>query len=135
MQRRDRDENDLRLSPDEHDFVASVREAYRWPEPSPAARAAFRARLEQRLDQRRGGAAPVWASLAVAGVAAMALAVWLIPADESHRAISEAPTHLAMPAAGDAILALAASPDDDLGKDASLPDEYVAISDLLLGGV
>ncbi len=126
-------------TPDDEAFVRKVAGLYDPPELSEARRSAFDARLEERLSHRRGWSwKPVLAGVAVF----LAVALLLLRAGEAPRTGASpeglaaqrpvAPVERAETTAEDAILALttvtAASAEEDL------PEEYVAIETLFLGG-
>jgi hypothetical protein len=111
------DERDL--DPGDAALVRRIAEAYRPPEASASQRVAFRARLDARI--RRGSARRVWVAGFATAAAAVAI-VWL------HGPAPVDPT-AATPdvSAGDALLALAASSEDE-----ALPADYQAIEDLFI---
>jgi hypothetical protein len=112
-------DHDRDLGPGDAALVRRIAEAYRPPEASASERVAFRARLDARI--RRGSTRRVWVA-GFATVAAAAAFVWLRgPAPVGPIAVPPDT------AAGDALLALAASSEEE-----ALPADYQAIDDLFL---
>lgn len=123
------------LSPEDGAFVERVREVYAWPEQTEFERAAFSARLNERLQRKRARRA-IWipATLATAAVGVAVLAVWVLlpsaPLDERSSELARAGGETAE----EALLALT-QPTQSIDRDTSLPADYEAISSLLLNGV
>jgi len=108
------------------DLVRRIAESYRAPEPTPAGRTAFRAALDARIRQRTARRR-FWAPLAATAAAALvAVAVATVFGAQQPTEQDVAET-----APEEALLALAApEPADE-----TLPDDYEAIADLLMGEV
>ena len=104
-------------------FVRRIAESYRPAEPSPAARVAFRARVDARIRRR---AVQRWAAGAATVAAALALVLLRGSAPEPS-----APSTDANAAADAELLALALPADSE---EESLPADYQAIEDLFLEG-
>src|SRR5258706_6153250 len=109
-------DDDRDLEPGDAALVQRIAEAYRPPEASASQRVAFRARLDARI--RHGSARRVWVAGCAAAAAAAAF-VWL-------RGPAPVAPSAALPdaAAGDALLALVASSEEE-----ALPADYQAIED------
>lgn len=125
------------LSSEDAAFVEQLRQTYRWPERSGARRAAFRSRIDERLAQRGRGWRGLLVPVALTAAAAAALVVWLAlpPGSEPDAgAPLVATTQPASETPEDAILALT-EPGSEIDRNSSLPEDYEAISSLLLGGV
>jgi hypothetical protein len=128
------------LTPEEERLVRRIGEVYRAPERSPAARVAFTAALEERLARRRRRGWKPLVALAAAG-AALAFALLLegdgtAPAPEAVPDAAPALQRLAEPASAlspeEVILAIATGAGAD--ADSALPEDYLAIESLVLGG-
>jgi hypothetical protein len=128
------------LTPEDERLVLLVAEASRPPALGAARRAAFTAELEQRLARppRRG-----WRSALALAVGTAAAALLLFAAGEQpatrrpERVVAEMPSAPEAPAANgvsaeEALLAL--DGESAAERDESLPEDYVAIESLLLGG-
>jgi len=105
-------------------LVRRIAESYRPAEPSPAARVAFRARVDARIRRRR--TVQRWAAGAATAAAALALVLLRGSAPEPS-----APSANANAASDAALLALALPADSE---EESLPADYQAIEDLLVEG-
>jgi hypothetical protein len=114
------------VSQEDARFIERLAQALPRPELSPARRAAFHARLDER--RRRGAVAawrPGWLAL---GAASAALALWLaLPGAPVPEPVREAQA-----ADAEAILALATEEPRDRSE--ALPADYQAIEDLWMGG-
>jgi hypothetical protein len=130
------DERDEATGAEDARFVARVRDAYAPPPLDAARRAAFDARLRERLERRRGRGAwvPALSAAALAGLAALWLWGGTSPAPER-----DAPRIAAVPGAGSAweqalfygdLTRVQAGDASD-----ELPPEYAAIEALFLDGV
>jgi hypothetical protein len=108
------------LEPGDAALVRRIAEAYRPPDPTAAARVAFRARVDARI--RRRTARRVWVT-GIATATAAAAFMWL------RGAAPVGPPASPDAATGDTLLALAASSEEE-----ALPADYQAIEDLLLEG-
>jgi hypothetical protein len=126
------EDDELRLSEADARFVRRLDALYRPPEPTPAERARFAARLEERIARGRrpwllGGAAAT-----LAGVAA-ALALALLPRAEPGTPAIEPAALVAEPAeapsAEEDLLLLANGPLQD--PDEALPEDYQMLASLL----
>ncbi len=123
------------LSPADGAFVDRVREVYTWPEQTDFERAAFRARLDERLPRTRGRRA-IWvpAALATAGMGVAALVISVLPLSAPLDERSSELLHAGGETAQEALLALT-QPTQSIDRNSSLPTDYEAISSLLLDGV
>ena len=128
------EDDELRLSEADARFVHRLDALYRPPEPTPAERARFAARLEERIARGRrqgpwllGGAAATLAS------AAAVLALALLPRAEPGAPASEPGPAVAeeaeAPSAEEALLLLANGPLQD--PDEALPEDYQMLASLL----
>jgi len=131
--RRPEETRDAALRPEDARFVARLAEVFTPPEPTPADRARFRSRLDERLARR--GRARAWGWLAPAALAlGAALVVTLrAPIDEPSQGT---PAGAATPT--DAIetdpeqqTLLAFVTEDDFSDEDSLPEDYQAIASLM----
>jgi hypothetical protein len=105
-------------------LVRRIAESYRPAELSPAARVAFRARVDARIRRRR--TVQRWAAGSATAAAALALVLLRGSAPEPS-----APSANANAASDAALLALALPADSE---EESLPADYQAIEDLFLEG-
>jgi hypothetical protein len=125
-----RNDEELPISDDDARFVERLDALYQPPEPSAAARARFRAGLEERIDRGSVRRPPLWVGGAVAA-SALALVLALLPAREGdERAASgadQAATEL--PSAAESLLLLANGPLAD--PDEALPEDYQTLASLL----
>jgi anti-sigma factor RsiW len=121
------------LSRDEEAFVRKLADSYVAPELSPNERAAFHVALEQRLARRR--AVQHWRPVLAGGAVAAALAVLVLarggdvapPAAENQRVVARKSSTTAE----GVILAMATESPSE--QEAELPEDYLAIEDVLLG--
>jgi hypothetical protein len=104
-------------------LVRRIADSYRPAEPSPAARVAFRARIDARIRRR---AVQRWVAGAATVAAALALVLLHGSPPEPGTTSTEAD------AAADAALLALALPADS--EEESLPADYQAIEDLFLEG-
>lgn len=127
------------LTPEEQAFVRRVDELYAAPDLSAEERVAFQARLDARRSSPRRGWVP--ATLAGAAVVAAGSALLVLTFtraeladDEATPRIArqEAATTLAAATPEEALLALATEGVAD--ADEGLPEDYLAIEGVLLGG-
>jgi hypothetical protein len=152
---------DVALGREDEVFVDRMREVYQAPERSAARNAAFYARLEERLEERRRGVP--WLGALVGAAAAAALALLVLTGTEDERdepgssdarqvvrnevvpttgeRETEEGSASSASAVEDALVALTYGYEygEDDGSDASgleesLPNDYVAIESLFLGG-
>lgn len=128
-----KDRHDEPLSRDEANFVRNVADLYAAPPMTATQRTRFDARLGERLRDR---AARRWPLLALATGAAVALSLlfWRTEIDTPLPATEVAQDVIDLDADTSAdgwILAMTS--DDSIDADATLPADYRAISDLLLG--
>lgn len=128
--------NDPGLDRDEQAFVRRVAELYTAPETSASRRVAFNARLEERLARRQRWS---WRPALASAVAAVALAVLAVgrlggPAVSPGTGAAGRPPAVAADAETPerALLALAAEGAPD--QEEELPEDYLAIESLFLGG-
>jgi hypothetical protein len=122
------------LTPEEGAFVRSIASFYTAPQPSAAERVAFNAKLEQRVARRRTAwrRAPAFAGAAVVaalGVFVLARATVVTPRPGE---ISSSFASAASTTAESAILALATDSPEE--PEEALPEDYLAIEDVFLGG-
>jgi len=111
------------LPPDEHHFVAKLREQYA-PQPRTAAqRAGFTDAIAHRVRRRH---LPIWQPMAAAACAAV-FALWLV---YSGRFSPNGGPQLAPAEPGEAILALALENDDVARADDILPTDYATLADV-----
>lgn len=125
--------SDAGLPPEDARFVARVSEAFAPPEPTPADRARFRARLDERLASRGRDRAWPWLVPAALALAAALIVTLRAPVDEPS---PDAPPLAATPADASetdpeqqALLAFAS--DNDSSDEDSLPEDYQAIASLM----
>ena len=132
----DRHDDRQPLAPDDETFVRSVADLYAPPPMTASQRTRFDARLEERIRDGAARRRPWFAVVAVAA-AAVSLLVWragldapdggeVAPVAESEPALDESET-----GAEEWLLAMETGSLPE--TDESLPLEYLAISDLLLG--
>jgi len=132
----DRHDDRRPRAPDDEAFVRSVADLYAAPPMTASQRTRFDARLEERIRDGAVRRSPWFAVVAVAA-AAVSLLVWragldapdggeVAPVAESERALDESET-----GAEEWLLAMETGSLPE--TDESLPLEYLAISDLLLG--
>jgi len=124
---------DVALSPDDARFVARMAEAFTPPEPTPADRARFRSRLDERLVRSERARAWRWLAPAALALGAALVVTLRAPVDESSH---DAPALAATPS--DAIetdpeqqILLAFVSEDDSRDEDSLPEDYQAIASLM----
>jgi hypothetical protein len=123
-----------KLSRDEEAFVRKLADSYVAPELSPHERASFHADLERRIARRRAVQRwrPVFAGAAVA--AALAVFVFARGGDvvpPTTRVDRPEVASRTSTTAENVILAMAIESPSD--QEAELPDDYLAIEDVLLG--
>jgi hypothetical protein len=124
------------LSPDDQNFLRNVAELYSPPQMTASQRIRFDARLEERIRDRGAHRRP-WFAVAAAVAATLSLLIWRTVIDASggvevaQVGVSE-PTVIETGAIGDAWI-LAMTTDSPADSDDTLPPDYLAISDLLLG--
>ena len=130
---RERDDR-LELDPRERAIVERAAEFYAAPPLSASQRVRFDAQLAERLSAPAHGRARLAASLGAAAVALGAvLGLWLLPAHERPDAqiVSAASTPLAVVAQDEDAILAAVGPIAN--ADDALPEDYRAISDLVIG--
>ena len=117
-------EEQIERSAEEQAFIERVSETWAPPEPTSAQRAAFRARLEERLGRPRRATRLLLAS---ASVAAATAAIWL------GAALLAGPdaVQTGLPLAEDDLAVLGTEALGD--PDEALPDDYLAIESIFLG--
>jgi hypothetical protein len=109
---------------DDERWLARVRKSYAPPEPTPARRAAFDARLRERVEAPRRG--PPWLPISIgAGLAAAAVAALLV----LRAPVSTSPVPVASSDdwAGELLLDDGSAYGEDAEEDA-LPPQYAAIA-------
>ena len=117
-----------RLSAEDERLVRAVDALYRPPEPTPAARTRFAARLDERI--ARGRRRRHWRLVGVTAAAAtLALLVARPPEPGSPGAGSETAATSAEPSTEETLLWLANGPLED--PDEALPDDYQTLASLL----
>ena len=127
------DRNDEPLSRDDAAFVRNVADLYAAPPMTASQRTRFDARLDERLRDRAARRRP-WFALAAGAAVALSLLVWRTAIDTPTPASEVAQDVTDLDASENAdewILAM--TTDDSIDSDATLPADYRAISDLLLG--
>jgi hypothetical protein len=121
------------LNRDEEVFVRKLAESYVAPELSPNERAAFHAGLERRLSRRR--IAERWRPLLAGAAVAAGLAVFVLARGSDVAAPTAADRQVAASrtttTAENVILAMTTESAGE--REAELPDDYLAIQDVLLG--
>ena len=119
---------EIPLSREERGFVEELREHTQPARPGAGRREAFRARLRERRERgwhRAVGAASLWA---VTGAAALVL--WMAPPGPGNLPAPPVPSE----SFREAVRALTQAPDP-IDRNASLPEEYSAISSAFLEGL
>ena len=132
----DRHDDERPLSTEDEAFVRNVANLYA----APPMTASQRTRFDARLEERRGDRAPrrgPWFAVAVGVAATLSLLLWraMIDApsgDDVVQVIAREPTWSETDASADAWI-LAMTTDTLSESDDTLPPDYLAISDLLLG--
>ncbi len=121
-----RNDDELELSEDDARFAERLDALYRPPEVTPAARARFAARLDERI--ARGRARRPWLIGGAVATAAAALTFVLLPsAEPDARPASVASAEL--PSTDESLLLIANGPLDD--PDEALPEDYQTLASLL----
>jgi len=122
--------DETQLSSEDERFVRAIDAHYQPPEPTPAMRVRFAARLDERIARGRGRAR--WRLFAAAaGAVALALIVARLPdADTGDRdATATAAASSAEASTEETLLILANGPLED--PDEALPEDYRTIASLL----
>lgn len=124
------------LSGDDEAFVRNVADLYAPPPMTALQRSRFDARLEERISDRAARRRP-WFAVAAGVAAALSLLLWRAtnPApggDEVEQIAVAMPTQSEADASADEWI-LAMTTESRADADDTLPPEYLAISDLLLG--
>ena len=124
------------LSLDDQNFLRNVAKLVSPPQMTASQRTRFDARLEERRGDRAPRRGP-WFAVAAGVAAALSLLLWraMIDApsgDDVVQVIAREPTWSETDASADAFI-LAMTTDTLSESDDTLPPDYLAISDLLLG--
>jgi hypothetical protein len=132
----DRTDDGRPLSRDDEAFVRNVADLYAPPPMTASQRTRFDARLEERIGDRAPRRRP-WFAVAASAAAALSLLIWRTTieapvGDEVAQVGVSEPTVVETDASGDEWI-LAMATDSLTDSDDSLPPDYLAISDLLLG--
>lgn len=131
-----RDDELRPLAREDEAFVRNVADLYAAPPMTTLQRSRFDARLEERIRDRAARRRP-WFAVAAGVAAALSLLLWrtatLAPVGDEVAQIAVAePTQSEADASADAWI-LAMTTDSLADADDTLPPDYLAISDLLLG--
>ncbi len=132
----DRHDEETPLSRDDEAFVRNVADLYAAPPMTAVQRSRFDARLEERIGDRAARRRP-WFAVAAGVAAALSLLLWrvteLAPGGDEVAQIAVAlPTQSEADASADEWI-LAMTTESSTDADDTLPPDYLAISDLLLG--